>query len=65
MNKNTRQARAAGYITYKAFLEKDETKKVVKGRCVKSYFGSPENKRNSPVRFREEGMLKNQKKQND
>ena len=58
-NKNTRRARKAGYITYKAYVEKDETKKVAKGYCVASHFGAKGNKRKSPVRFREEYMLKN------
>lgn len=62
MNKNTKYARANGYANYKAFMEKDETQKTVKGVEVDSSFGSPTNKRATPVRFKENGAFGNKKK---
>ena len=44
MNKNTKRARAAGYNNWKAFIDKDESQRCVKGRKVNSNFGSDENK---------------------
>ena len=62
MNKNTKQARAAGYNNKAAQLAKDESQKCVKGYCVNSAFGSPENKRKSPRQFRDEGKPNSHRK---